>query len=129
MKRMKRYFEIKKMIAFAIVFCAISLIGCEKYVIKPTEIDPTKTLYFATDINPIFSKNNCASCHSGSIAPDLRADKSYNSLTTGGFVNVADPESSKLYMQLVNKSSHQPKTTVDEETYILYWITQGAKNN
>jgi hypothetical protein len=129
MKRMKRYFEIKKMIAVAVVFCAITLIGCEKYVIKPTEIDPNAPLSYATDINPIFSKNNCASCHGGSVPPDLRADKSYNSLTTGGFVNVANPESSKLYVHLVNSSSHQPKTTVDEETYILYWITQGAKNN
>lgn len=129
MKRMKRYFEIKNMIAFAVIFCAISLIGCEKYVIKPTEIDPNAELYFETDINPIFSKNNCASCHSGSVPPDLRTDKSYASLTSGGYLNVSNPESSKLYVQLVNKSSHQPITTVDEETYILYWITQGAKDN
>ena len=129
MNRIKRFFTLNRKIALGVALLGTVLVGCEKYVIESTEIDPNEPRSFQTDILPILEKNNCASCHGGGIAPDLRAANAYNSLTTGGFVTPGNGEGSKLYKQLVNNSSHQPKTTVDEEKYILYWINQGALNN
>jgi hypothetical protein len=129
MNRINRFFTKNKRIALGAVVFLTVLTACEKYVIESTEIDPNEPRSFQTDILPIFAKNNCASCHGGGIPPDLRAENAYNSLTAGGYVSVSNPESSKIYKQLINNSSHQPKTTPDEEKYILYWIAQGAKNN
>jgi hypothetical protein len=129
MNRINRFFTLNRKIALGAALVVTVLAGCEKYVIESTEIDPNEPRSFKTDILPIFSKNNCASCHGGVISPDLRAENAYNSLTAGGYVTPGNGEGSKLYKQLINNSSHQPKTTPDEEKYILYWINQGALNN
>lgn len=129
MNRIAKYFLSKNNMLVGAAIMVMILTGCEKYVIESTEINPDDPRYFATEILPIFAKSNCTSCHGASLKPDLHPDKAYDALISGGYVNTANPGSSKLYLQLVNKSSHQPFTNVDEEKYILYWITQGAKNN
>ena len=129
MNRITKYFLSKNNMLVGAAIIVMIMTGCEKYVIESTEINPDDTRSFATDILPIFAKNGCTACHGGGIKPDLRPDKAYDALISGGFINTDKPKSSKLYNQLVNKASHQPKTSVDEEKYILYWITQGAENN
>jgi hypothetical protein len=125
---MKRYFQLKKSLAFAIAFVAVSLVGCEKYVIESKEINPADPRSFKDEILPIFAKYNCTGCHAGSISPDLRAENAYASLKSGGLVIGTPPESAKLYKKF--SPTHSGITMLDEEKqYILYWITQGAQDN
>lgn len=102
------------------------LISCEKYTYMPEVINPGETILFETQIQPIFT-NNCIVCHKGSRNPDLRDGNSYNSLTTGGYVNLP-AETSRLYKQ-VTSSSHASYTIDTEKQLILLWIQQGALNN
>lgn len=125
---MKKYFQCRSLLTFAFLVAALSMVSCEKYVIESTEIDPTDPRSFQSEIIPIFNAN-CVSCHAGSVAPDLRADKAYNSLKTGAYYSVATPEESKIYKKLIESSSHQAKATTDQKKYILYWIGQGALDN
>jgi hypothetical protein len=131
MNRINKYLKSKKYIAITFTFVAIYLIGCEKYTIESVPVNPTDPRSFKTDILPIFAKNGCAaaSCHGGPVKPDLRPANAYTSLTNGKMYSVSTPESSKLYTQLLNSSTHQARTNETEEAKILYWITQGAKNN
>ena len=125
---MKRYFQFKKAVAVAIALVAISMAGCEKFVIESTEIDPADPRSFKVDILPIFANYKCTNCHSGSRAPDLRADNAYSSLKSGGFVTGNPPESAKLYKKFLKP--HSGITLLDwEKQYILYWIAQGSKDN
>jgi ssDNA-binding Zn-finger/Zn-ribbon topoisomerase 1 len=132
---MKRYFQFKKTVIVAFALAAISFAGCEKYVIKSTEIDPNEARSFKEDILPIFSNHSCTNCHvSGKNALDLEAAKAYASLKSNKCITTTPPESAKLYNHFVNSSGtsipHSGITLLDvEEQYILYWITQGAKDN
>lgn len=112
---------------FISVFISIVLLAsCEKYTFRPPEVDPEYPWSFRDDIQPVFTAS-CASCHGGSLAPDLRAGNSYNALTRGGYVSLP-AEESKLYKKIIS-AGHSPRTTDAEKLKILYWITQGAKNN
>ncbi len=125
---MKGYIQFKKTVAVALVLAALSLAGCEKFVIESTEINPDETRYFQADILPIFSRYSCTNCHNGKLSPDLRPENAYTSLKNGGYVTGTPPESSKLYKKFLNP--HSGITLLDwEHQYILYWITQGAKDN
>ena len=99
--------------------------SCEKVTYEKQEF--TGTVKFSADIQPIFD-NNCVSCHSGSLAPNLSDGKSFSSLVPG-YVNLTTPADSKLYKQLTTNSSHIPRTTDLEKQKILKWIEQGAKND
>ena len=100
------------------------LYACEKYVIKPPEIEAGVS--FSTQIQPFFD-SKCVSCHGGSRAPDLRSEFAYDELVDGGFLNTGDPESSELYTTLTG--SHKSRATDEEKLIILTWITEGALNN
>lgn len=102
------------------------LASCEKYAYQIEVVNPEEPVLFQTQIQPIFT-NNCTGCHGGSRNPDLRDGNSYNSLTTGGFVNLP-PENSRLYKQ-VTSASHAPLTLDIEKQLIFNWIKQGAQNN
>jgi len=80
-------------------------------------------------VAPVFVNAGCTGCHSGGTAPDLRADKSYNSLTTGNYVNVSDPASSKIVMKI--NSGHGTSNTISatDKALLLKWIEEGANNN
>ncbi|MCB8998547.1 MAG: hypothetical protein H6540_00565 [Bacteroidales bacterium] len=122
-------FRIIKTMAFGLVFLVVMIAGCEKYVIPGPNIDPGVELLFSTDILPIFTKNNCAACHPALHQPDFAPANAYTSLTSGGYINTDNPESSKLYDHLKNASSHKSKASEEEKLKILTWIQQGAKNN
>lgn len=100
--------------------------SCEKYKIVAEPVDPGETVLFQTQIQPIFT-DNCIVCHKGSRNPDLRDGFSYESLTTGGYVNLPAADS-RLYKQ-VNSSSHTSFTTETQKQLIYNWIDQGAQNN
>lgn len=110
-----------------IIFAGVVLFSsCEKYAYETEVINPVDTVHFQAQIQPIFN-GICINCHTGGRNPDLRNGYSYNSLTTGGFVNLP-AETSRLYRQITS-SSHDSYTLPAEKQLILIWIQQGALNN
>ena len=100
--------------------------SCEEYKIVQEEVDPGETVLFQTQVQPIFN-DNCITCHKGSRNPDLRDGNSYESLTTGEYVNLPAADS-KLYKQII--SSSHTSFTIDPEKQLIYnWIDQGAQDN
>ena len=100
--------------------------SCEEYKIVQEEVDPGETVLFQTQVQPIFN-DNCITCHKGSRDPDLRDGNSYESLTTGEYVNLPAADS-KLYKQII--SSSHTSFTIDPEKQLIYnWIDQGAQDN
>jgi hypothetical protein len=97
---------------------------CEKVTLEKVKVEGT--VKFSTDVLPIFS--NCTGCHGGSQKPDLRSDKAYASLTSGGYYNLTTPEESKIYKKLYT-SPHTTRASEIEKQKILLWIQQGAKND
>lgn len=93
--------------------------------------NPEDTIYFSTDILPIFN-DNCTSCHkTGGTAPDLTEANAYTNITSGGLVDLANPEQSKLYdIPRPGSSTHNwKKYTQAQSEDVLNWIRQGALNN
>ncbi|MHC1705348.1 MAG: hypothetical protein AB9846_15685 [Tenuifilaceae bacterium] len=123
----KKIIVKQTLVAAFLLFTVASFISCEEYVWDPPKIDLTVPISFQNEIVPIFN-GNCKSCHGGAVAPDLRADKAYDALINGNYVNTADPENSSLYTKLFS-ASHAPKTSDIQKQQILGWITQGALNN
>lgn len=119
--------RLRRIIAAAVMLLALTgFYSCEKFTYTPPAVDPNTTWKLSTDIQPIFNAS-CVSCHGGSVPPDLRETKSFNALTRGAYVD-APAESSKLY-KIMEAASHLPRSTETERLKVLYWITQGAKNN
>jgi len=132
--------NIKKAILYTLFVTGILLIaGCEKAVTLYPNTDGAlvnKEVSFANDIIPVFNQScSISGCHgSGGANPDLTASKAYNALVNGGYINLADPKSSKLYMRLTGKltpamplgGSSNPSNI---NALVLTWITQNAKNN
>lgn len=133
--------NIKKAIPYTLVAtCILILAGCYKAdTLYPNPADVSlvnKEVSFVNDIIPIFSQRcSVSGCHSsGGTNPDLTAARAYNSLTNGGYINQADPKSSKLYLRLTGKvTPAMPLNGVSNPSNInalvLTWITQNAKNN
>jgi hypothetical protein len=123
----QRITMLKQLLAAVIIVAAIGgLSSCEKYSYTPEVINPTDSVHFQAEIQPIFTAN-CVSCHGAIKAPDLRDGHSYKALTDGGYVNLPG-ETSVLY-QKITSSDHMPRTTDVEKQKILIWINQGAHNN
>jgi hypothetical protein len=114
-------------VAVILIYSATTFVSCEKYAYDPPKINYADTVYFQATIVPIFTAN-CTSCHGASFAPDLRADKAYESLINGGFINKTTPSSSLLYTT-VTSSPHNTRCSVEDQNNILVWITQGALDN
>jgi hypothetical protein len=115
-----------------LLWLVVLMTGCYYDVIKPADPNaPAQNVSFSGDLQPIFDAN-CASsgCHGGAHEPTLTADKSYNSLMSGGFVNTIIPTESILYQE-VNSGSMPPtgKLAPVQIQQILDWIKNGAPNN
>lgn len=118
---------MKDLIKTILFFLIVGFIySCEKVTLEPPVIDLTDTVYFQQEIIPIF-ESKCVGCHNGSRDPDLRAENAYESLSTGGYINIAEPEKSELYEKLLG--THNTRATELEKGTILAWIEQGAENN
>lgn len=114
---------------FAIILLATS---CQyKAIIEPVvpPPDPNDTVYYAQQIEPIFTEQNCTSCHPGSAQPDLTAGNSYNSITGMGLVNTTEPDVSRIYTYPLPEGNHYVKYTSSQAALILVWIEQGALDN
>jgi len=132
----QKRFIFRILMAAGILFVASPLfLSCEQYVFDPPVLDPDEEIFFAADIVPIFTaKCASASCHGGSIAPDLRANKAYAALVTDAnpatkYVNTATPATSSLYTKLLPGATHEGRSTGIEQQMILKWIQDGALNN
>ena len=112
------------------------LAGCYKDKTVPVDTTPTitRTVSFAADLIPIFTKNcSLSGCHAtGGHTPDLSAATAYNSLQTGNYFNTNNPENSEIYLWLTGKRRTQMPVggmNKDINALVLAWIKQGAKNN
>ena len=112
--------------AFFVVAAVVGFSSCERYSWEPVVVNPTDSVHFQAQIQPIFNAN-CLSCHGAIKAPDLRDGKSYKALTTGGYVTPTDA-TCKLYSKMTG-SDHAPRSSYMDKQKILIWITQGALNN
>lgn len=118
----------------AAIIAVIAFSSCEKYVwdppkfIPPDTTKPFDTVFYSTDVAPLFPSYNCTGCHSGGINPDLRVNNSYAALTNpaNSYVNVQDPLTSRLIVQI--KEPHGGGMSADDINTLLNWISQGAKD-
>jgi len=132
--------NIKKAIAYTLIAMSILIIaGCYKVATLYPDTDGVllnKEVSFVNDIIPVFDqKCGISGCHgSGGTKPDLTAAKAYNSLTNGGYIDLDDPKSSKLYLRLTGEippamplgGTNNPSNI---NALVFTWITQQAKNN
>lgn len=132
--------SIKK-ITIALVIIVTAIIGlqsCYKVatVLPKTDVEITGPVSFANNIIPVLNaKCNMSGCHSsGGVKPNLAADKAFNSITLGGYIDTDNPENSSLYLWVTGKKASLMPPTGDQNPdninqYILAWIKQGAQNN
>jgi hypothetical protein len=116
----------KILVGLVLVAAVLGFSRCEKYQYTPPVINEEDTLSFQTDIQPIFT-SNCIACHGGTVDPDLREGRSYQSLTTGAYVDQPG-ETSRLYT-IMTSSSHESRSSDADKQKVLIWINQGALNN
>jgi mono/diheme cytochrome c family protein len=124
--------KIKSIIKFSFFLLSISImfVACQWITIEPVETDKpddpnnTTPVSLANDLQPIFT-SNCIACHT-SRNPVLTVGNTYNSLTTGGYVNTSTPSASKI---VVKTDTGHGGLTPSQKTKLLTWIQQGALNN
>ena len=100
---------------------AMGLHSCEKYVFAPSTFQDVS---FSEDIQPIFN-NKCTKCH-GTRNPVLLDGQAYDNLVNGNYVDIDNPEESKIYRKLV--SGHGDAIPDDAEK-VKVWIAEGANDN
>lgn len=102
-----------------------------KFIVEPVipPPDPTDTISFSQEIEPIWTDQGCTGCHPGTIQPDLTTGNAYSSITGMGLVNTAEPTDSKIYYYPMPDGSHYAKYTTSQGALILLWIEQGALDN
>jgi hypothetical protein len=128
---------MKKIFRILIVACLGLFMNSCYYDEIPEPIIPeipdiTETIYFAADIQPIFT-NKCIGCHNASNKLDLREGNSYNELVPT-YVTAGNADNSALYNKLPGKEHPAPtpsssEPSINELALIQAWINQGAKNN
>ena len=126
---------MKRAIFLIAIIFAVSTSGCYRDVISPGSDPngPPQAVSFSGDLLPMLVKN-CASvgCHDDVPAhkPSLTAANAFNAISAGGYINLAVPHSSSLY--LVVKSGEMPPSgglKSSDVQKILDWIRNGAPNN
>ncbi len=115
---------------FILISGLIAFTSCEYDSVKPETGNLPDTVSFTNDLIPIFNAScNMSGCHgTGNTPPDLTPANAYNALTSGGYVNIADPEASPLYTSM-STGSMKPFSKPSETALVLAWIKQGALNN
>jgi hypothetical protein len=101
------------------------------YDVNPSEPVPPipDTVSYSQDMQPFFDVS-CVSCHNGGGIPlDLSPGVSYDALIAGGYVDVAQPESSLLYTKIAPGGTMVQYSTSSETAMTLKWIELGAENN
>ncbi len=132
---MRRRTKVVINIAFTVIITAIiGLTACEKYsydppvYVPPDITQPYDTVYYSTDVAPLFPAYNCTGCHGGAISPDLRESESYESLTEGDYTDFNNPLESIVIEKIEDPGHGGTWKTKDIHT-LLDWIYQGAQDN
>jgi hypothetical protein len=118
-----------------LLFVAVFMASCEyEFIEIPESTPPPDTtasiISFSEEIAPIFTNDNCISCHNGSFKFDLRPDAAYNSIISNNLVVAENPANSKIYTYSHPVTgTHKKYSTVAEADSIAKWIYQGALNN
>ena len=130
----------RKLLIIMIGLCAISigLWSCQWHTIEPIAIqlpdpgdpnNPVDSVSFATEVFPIFDAK-CSSCHPTLHAPDFSSvSNAHTSLTENSYVDTDTPANSLVITKITSGDHNATSYTTAEQTSILTWITQGAKNN
>jgi hypothetical protein len=116
---------------FALLLGVFLFASCEYASIQPDippPPPPGDSTSFSLEIQPIFTQS-CAGCHNGSVAPDLREGKSYQSLIDNNMVVPFQPDQSIIYTCLLPGAVMATYGNTTRNTTIKYWIEEGAKNN
>ncbi len=124
---------MKKIVNFmskaAILVLMLSLTGCYYDELQVEAIpDPepgAPDISFSTEIQSIFTANDCMRCHDSGRAPDLRVGFAYAAVVPS-YVTPNDPDASLLLTKLID--GHRSVNTTDL-ALIKAWINQGAQNN
>ena len=117
------------------VIMVIGLTSCYKDIIPPgaDPNGPPQFVSFTGDLVPIFNRScNTSGCHDAipSKNPALTADKAYNALINGGYVNTLVPSNSAIYLSVKDNSMPVGSTIpATDKQKILDWIRNGAPNN
>lgn len=123
----------KNILFFVLILFSLFMSGCKYDFIIPEEVpvidNGGNPISFATQIAPIFSTEDCISCHkSGVTSPDLTASSAYTQIVPK-YINTTSPADSKLLTYPGSSAHSWKKFTAGEAAIILKWITEGAKNN
>lgn len=89
---------------------------------------------FTADLIPIFNAScNMSGCHNkGGQKPNLNPENAYPNLTTGSYIDTANPENSLLYQKMKGNKGTPMPVSGSNATYnakVLKWIELGALNN
>lgn len=118
----------------AVLTTMLGLTGCYYDETVIIEEEETREISFSQDIIPILNAScNASGCHNlGGTPPVLTADKAYNELQNGNYLNLSSPADSELYQWLTGKRTlPMPLSGSDPQinSVVLAWIKQGAPNN
>src|SRR5436189_515746 len=123
---------MKSKILLTMILLVGLITGCYYDIVLPPDPNaPPQNVSFSGDLQPIFNTNcTSSSCHGGGHQPTLTPEESYNSIMSGGFVNVAIPTESILYQELQGGSMPPTgKLPSAQIQMVLDWIKIGAPNN
>ena len=119
-----------KLILSLVIFTFISY-GCEKEYITPkvsTPINPEQKITFNVDILPVIN-STCKACHGSSNPLNLQSNP-YQNIIDGGYVNLTNPSSSKIYLEISVASVNHPGGLFSSDADLfLAWIQKGALEN
>ena len=124
---MKKLFSI-----LFILSLSVGLTSCYEDIISPgTDPNgPPQDISLSGDLVPIYAKNCAMSgCHDANgKKPSLVADKIFNDLMSGGYVNTTVPDKSPIYT-VSRPGGSMPTLTPKDQQKVLDWIRNGAPNN
>ena len=113
-------------------FVFMFMISCQYEFIVPEEVIIPETVSFSEDVIPIFNAScNVSGCHvAGHGVLDLSPANAYDDLFRKNLIDVNNPAQSPLYVKLTaSGSTHQGRSTPQQQATILEWINKGAQNN
>ncbi len=125
---------MKKNIVFIIVsFILVVLVSCDYKFIQPDTgepVDPEVPISFETQVEPIWTSQNCVNCHNGSGLFSLKTGEAYQSLVNKNLLNLDNPEDSKIVTVPGTSAPHNNYNYAgNQKTLIITWIEQGAEDN
>lgn len=126
MEKRKIYKPIR--IALLIAF-SVLISACYFDTIIPIEEEVVDNVSFSDDIQPLLN-TVCISCHNGTVTePNLTKDQAYESLVSGGYINIDDPDESLLLHKINNDHPYSGALSVSEINLIAEWIAEGGLDN